>query len=734
MEGLKTSGGNGSFGELSFISVASTAAVQNSSWKAKEQDITYDCGTIGEVNLSGLIVAMKDRTSGVPVKNRKYHFRTYRKCFVGREAVDWLCKHLKTISRTEAVAIGANMLKLKFFQHVVDEQKPFLDDYFFYYFVESDKNDITEFSDFAAMTLNNDASNLVIQKREDLITLLKQKNGGVQRETRSYHWRSYPDAFVASELIDWFMAKLPLRGRGEGVELANDLRKHKFIRHVSDPNKIFQDGSYYWIFIEEPDPNDESAPVHTRARALSGPDKKELLINRQSSPEVSNNISNNSSPISNHNSSPEITSETFSSNSSTPNSNNSNSSSSTSSPIPSFSTTSFRKRSGTENSSLSMASSSFTVTPSSSSTSQASFNQSTSYSNSTIASSTVTLSDFSILKVLGIGAFGKVYLVRTISPPFKIYAMKSILKKNATQSAKSERNLISERNILCNSHPFLVHLHYSFQNSSHFFLVMDYVSGGDVFFHLRRLHRFTESIARVFAAELVLALGFLHKYGIVYRDLKPENVLIDKDGHVCLTDFGISKSIEEGKTKTLCGTPSYLAPEIITGKEYDEKCDWWSLGVLILEMTTGVNPFRSKNVHQTMKWILTKKIEFPNFLKEKTIDLISKLVVRDVEKRLGSGPAGMREIQTHGFFKGVDWEDLMLKKVKSPLKLSVVGEMDTSNFSSDFTKMSFEEDFKSERSGGGKVRKGGSGGVAGDEEYEGWNIVPTVQIGRGDKV
>jgi len=243
-----------------------------------------------------------------------------------------------------------------------------------------------------------------------------------------------------------------------------------------------------------------------------------------------------------------------------------------------------------------------------------------------------------------------------------------------------------------------------------------------MFFHLHKLGKFSEKIAQIFAAEVFLGLEHLHSFGIIYRDLKPENVLFDKDGHVCLTDFGISKHLDsiDDRTKTLCGTPSYLAPEIIKGCSYGPEVDWWSLGVLILEMTTGQNPFRSKNIHQTMKWILSKPILFPTSLKSPTVDIISKLLGRDPKVRLGCGQAGPREIQSHPFFKGIDWEDLMLKKVKSPFKLSVSNDQDTSNFSPEFTQMSFED-----------LGEGGKSAIiAPGNAFSDWNIVPTVVLGN----
>jgi len=201
---------------------------------------------------------------------------------------------------------------------------------------------------------------------------------------------------------------------------------------------------------------------------------------------------------------------------------------------------------------------------------------------------------------------------------------------------------------------------------------MDYIPGGDMAYHLNQKGRFMEKEVRFFIAEIVLGLEHLHSCGVVYRDLKLENILIDKEGHICLTDFGLSKELDSisGTTKTICGTPTYLAPEIILGKQYGNAVDWWSLGVVTYELFTGINPFDSNDFNTVLSNILNSPIIYPDYLPENGKDLMKKLLQRDPNKRMCSGPSGSDEIQTHEFFNLVDWKKLMVKDVKPIYKPS----------------------------------------------------------------
>jgi len=209
-----------------------------------------------------------------------------------------------------------------------------------------------------------------------------------------------------------------------------------------------------------------------------------------------------------------------------------------------------------------------------------------------------------------------------------------------------------------------------------------------LFFHLKKKRRFTEEQGRFFVAEVGMALGHLHANEIVYRDLKPENILLDQVGHICLTDFGLSKELGDGKdATTFCGTPEYLAPEIVKNKGHGKAVDWWSLGILLYELTVGIPPFYSQNIHEMYRKIQEAPLLFPPTLTNNCRDLAQKLLERDPEKRLGSGVGDFNDIQKHQFFKELDFEGLYNKEVEPPYNPNVKGgEEDTSCFDDTFLK------------------------------------------------
>ena len=195
------------------------------------------------------------------------------------------------------------------------------------------------------------------------------------------------------------------------------------------------------------------------------------------------------------------------------------------------------------------------------------------------------------------------------------------------------------------NHPFLCNLHYAFQTSKQLFLVMDFCQGGELYFHIKQNKHFSEDVAKFYAAEIILALEYLHKKNIVYRDLKPENVLITSEGHIKLVDFGLSKRNVKKDCFTFCGTPEYLAPEIIMETGYNKIVDWWSLGILVYEMVTGRVPYMDTNVYRIYKNILSKPIEMKDTFSTELNSLLSGLLTINPEKRLGNRLMGSEEIK-----------------------------------------------------------------------------------------
>uniref|UniRef100_A0AAY4DQ65 non-specific serine/threonine protein kinase n=1 Tax=Denticeps clupeoides TaxID=299321 RepID=A0AAY4DQ65_9TELE len=311
----------------------------------------------------------------------------------------------------------------------------------------------------------------------------------------------------------------------------------------------------------------------------------------------------------------------------------------------------------------------------------------------------VGMENFELLKVLGTGAYGKVFLVRKTSghDEGKLYAMKVLKKAAIVQKAKTAEHTRTERQVLehIRQSPFLVTLHYAFQTQTKLHLILDYVSGGEMFTHLYQRDHFSEDEVRTYIGEIILALEHLHKLGIVYRDIKLENILLDSEGHVVLTDFGLSKEFldeEKERTYSFCGTIEYMAPEIIRGKSgHGKSVDWWSLGILMFELLTGASPFtlegERNSQSEVSKRILRCEPPFPSLISPIAQDLLKKLLVKDPHKRLGSGPRGAEDIKAHPFFKGLNWTDLAQKKLPSPFRPELRSELDVGNFSEEFTGM-----------------------------------------------
>ncbi|CEJ90548.1 Putative AGC/AKT protein kinase, variant [[Torrubiella] hemipterigena] len=298
--------------------------------------------------------------------------------------------------------------------------------------------------------------------------------------------------------------------------------------------------------------------------------------------------------------------------------------------------------------------------------------------------------DFEILRLIGKGTFGQVYQVRKKDTQ-RIYAMKVLQKKVIVQK-KEVAHTVGERNILVRTattdSPFIVGLKFSFQTPSELYLVTDYMSGGELFWHLQKEGRFDERRAKFYIAELILAIQHLHNNDIVYRDLKPENILLDANGHIALCDFGLSKAnlTKNDTTNTFCGTTEYLAPEVLLDESgYTKMVDFWSLGVLVFEMCCGWSPFYAEDTQQMYKNIAFGKVRFPrDTLSQEGRNFVKGLLNRNPKHRLGAIDDA-EELKRHPFFDDIDWNLLAQKRITPPFKPKLKSETDVSYFDPEFT-------------------------------------------------
>ncbi|RAL11612.1 serine/threonine-protein kinase [Aspergillus homomorphus CBS 101889] len=296
------------------------------------------------------------------------------------------------------------------------------------------------------------------------------------------------------------------------------------------------------------------------------------------------------------------------------------------------------------------------------------------------------LEDFELLKVVGKGSFGKVMQVMK-KDTGRIYALKTIRKAHIISRSEVTHTL-AERSVLAQiNNPFIVPLKFSFQSPEKLYFVLAFVNGGELFHHLQREQRFDINRARFYTAELLCALECLHGFKVIYRDLKPENILLDYTGHIALCDFGLCKldMKDEDRTNTFCGTPEYLAPELLLGNGYTKTVDWWTLGVLLYEMLTGLPPFYDENTNDMYRKILQEPLTFPStdIVPPAARDLLTRLLDRDPQRRLGAN--GAAEIKSHHFFANIDWRKLLQRKYEPSFRPNVLGARDTTNFDREFT-------------------------------------------------
>ncbi|XP_017870061.1 PREDICTED: putative protein kinase C delta type homolog isoform X2 [Drosophila arizonae] len=299
-----------------------------------------------------------------------------------------------------------------------------------------------------------------------------------------------------------------------------------------------------------------------------------------------------------------------------------------------------------------------------------------------------SVDDFHFLAVLGKGSFGKVLLAELRDTTY-YYAIKCLKKDVVLEDDDVDSTLI-ERKVLAlgTKHPYLCHLFCTFQTESHLFFVMEYLNGGDLMFHIQESGRFSEDRARFYGAEIISGLKFLHKKGIIYRDLKLDNVLLDYEGHVRIADFGMCKlQIYLDKTAdSFCGTPDYMAPEIIKGEKYNQNVDWWSFGVLLYEMLIGQSPFSGCDEDELF-WSICNEIPwFPVYISAEATGILKGLLEKDYTKRIGSqySPAG--DIADHIFFRPIDWNQLEKRQIEPPFKPQVKHPLDTQYFDRVFTR------------------------------------------------
>ncbi len=300
-----------------------------------------------------------------------------------------------------------------------------------------------------------------------------------------------------------------------------------------------------------------------------------------------------------------------------------------------------------------------------------------------------SLENYQILKLIGKGNFGKVVLAKQI-PTGLLVAIKAI-PKSAVEENDEIENIFIERDIFKitnkESHPFLVQLVSFFEDGKNFYFVMEYIAGGDLMFHIQK-QRFTEYQAKYFAAQILLAIEYLHKHEILYRDLKLDNIMLTADGHVKLTDFGLCKPGMDwrAQTKTFCGTPEFIAPEILSSKPYTKAVDWWAYGVLLYELILGQSPFGGRNEAEVFHSIMAGRVYFPSKISPEAKDLIQRLLVRNPKLRLGYGPNDSGPIRKHPFFRDINFDRLLMRLDQSPYIPIIRHASVASNFDPTFTK------------------------------------------------
>ena len=292
----------------------------------------------------------------------------------------------------------------------------------------------------------------------------------------------------------------------------------------------------------------------------------------------------------------------------------------------------------------------------------------------------INISDYEKLETVGLGSFGRVRLCRNIKTN-KIYVLK-ILKKSEIIRLKQTDHIYSEYHILAFlNHPFIIQLMgVNFDDPKYLYFLLEYIPGGELFTLLRKKKMFPLEQAKFYIAHIITIFEYIHSKNIIYRDLKPENILITKSGYLKLTDFGFAKYLDNDKTYTLCGTPEYLAPEIILNKGHGKPVDWWTMGILLYEMLVGIDPFSDDDPMAIYQKIVKGKIHFPKDIDKDAKSLIKHLLNGDTTKRFGCLKNGVKDIATHRFFDKFNWRNFVYRKMAPPFIPKVGSSNDTSNF------------------------------------------------------
>ena len=292
----------------------------------------------------------------------------------------------------------------------------------------------------------------------------------------------------------------------------------------------------------------------------------------------------------------------------------------------------------------------------------------------------INISDYEKLETVGLGSFGRVRLCRNIKTN-KIYVLK-ILKKSEIIRLKQTDHIYSEYHILAFlNHPFIIQLMgVNFDDPKYLYFLLEYIPGGELFTLLRKKKMFPLEQAKFYIAHIITIFEYIHSKNIIYRDLKPENILITKSGYLKLTDFGFAKYLDNDKTYTLCGTPEYLAPEIILNKGHGKPVDWWTMGILLYEMLIGIDPFSDDDPMAIYQKIVKGKIHFPKDIDKNAKSLIKHLLNGDTTKRFGCLKNGVKDIATHRFFDKFNWRNFVYRKMAPPYIPKIGSSNDTSNF------------------------------------------------------